>query len=231
MSARKSGQTPLSRERITATALAIVDAEGLDALSMRRLGSELGVDASSIYYHVPNKSALYDLVIDAVMAGMDLSDIDEQATTHGRVMALVHAFRDTLLAHPHALPLLASRPLLTPESVRPAEYALAIFHEAGYDYAHGLAAINCIAYYVLGGTITYVNHLLDTEYHEDYDESRYLELPPEEFPHTIAAIQAGESREEFGRLEFFEEFETGADALVRGLLTTPPARSSRSKKR
>ena len=225
MSARKSGQTPLSRERITRAALGIVDAEGLDALSMRRLGAELGVDASSIYYHVPNKSALYDLVIDAVMSGMDLTHVAEKDSTHERVMAIVHAFRDALLAHPNALPLLASRPLLTPESIRPAEYALAVFHDAGYDYAYGLTAINCIAYYVLGATITYVNHLLDTEYHEDYDESRYTSLPPEEFPHTLASLHAGEER-----LDFAEEFEAGAEALVRGLLSVAPARTPRSKK-
>lgn len=226
MSARKAGQPPLTRERITAAALAVVDTEGLDALSMRRLGAELGVDASSIYYHVPNKSALYDLVIDAVMSGMDLAHVSEQATTHERVMAIVRAFRDALLAHPNALPLLASRPLLTPESIRPAECALAVFHDAGYDYAYGLGAINCIGYYVLGATITYVNHLLDTRYHEAYDESRYAALSPEEFPHTVASLRAGEARQDFA-----EEFQIGADALVRGLLSTPPARSSRSKKR
>lgn len=192
---------------------------------MRRLGAELGVDASSIYYHVPNKSALYDLVIDAVMSGMDLARVAEKDSTHERVMAIVHAFRDALLAHPHTLPLLASRPLLTPVSIRPAEYALAVFHDAGYDYAYGLTAINCIAYYVLGATITYVNHLLDTEYHEAYDESRYAALSPEEFPHTVASLQSGESEQDFA-----EEFEIGAEALVRGLLSPAPARTSRSKK-
>ena len=64
---------PLSRERIVETALALVDAEGIDALSMRRLGAELGVDPMAIYYYVPNKATLLDAIVEAVMSEIDLS--------------------------------------------------------------------------------------------------------------------------------------------------------------
>ena len=76
MTPRKKDVEPLDRERILAAAMRIIDAEGLDALSMRRLGTELGVNPMAAYYHVPNKAALYDLVLEAVMAGVDMTGID-----------------------------------------------------------------------------------------------------------------------------------------------------------
>src|SRR5450759_5594645 len=64
---------PLSRERIVWTALAIVDADGLDGLTMRRLGKDLDVTTMAVYHHFPNKSALYDGIVEAVMAEIDVS--------------------------------------------------------------------------------------------------------------------------------------------------------------
>ena len=76
MSPRKKGVEPLARERIVEAAVKIIDDEGLEALSMRRLGAALGVNPMAAYYHVPNKAALYDLVLEALMAAVDLSRID-----------------------------------------------------------------------------------------------------------------------------------------------------------
>ncbi len=65
-------------EKIVSMALALVDREGLKALSMRRLGTELGVDPMAVYYHIPNKQALLDAIVEAVMASIDLSVDDPQ---------------------------------------------------------------------------------------------------------------------------------------------------------
>ena len=72
MTAKPKPRKPLSRERIVNTAIALVDAEGLDALTMRRLGAKLGMDPMAVYYYVPNKAALLDAVVEAVMAEIDL---------------------------------------------------------------------------------------------------------------------------------------------------------------
>src|SRR5208337_4377183 len=64
---REGSGLPLERERIVQTALELVDRDGLDALSMRRLGAELGVDPMAIYYHIPNKQALLEAIVEAVM--------------------------------------------------------------------------------------------------------------------------------------------------------------------
>ena len=215
MAARKTGQTPLTRGRIVEAAMRVVDTEGLEALSMRRLGSELNVDPSSIYYHVPNKSALYELVVDAVMSDMDLSTDDPTAPTNERLMIGVLAFGDALLAHPQAIPLVASRPLMTPDSLRPGEHLLGVLHDGGVDYVSALMAINAIAYYVMGATLAYANRLLQSEYSEDFDISRIEALSNSEFPHLKAAIAAAAPN-----IDFTEEFRTGAEALVTGLLAS-----------
>lgn len=221
MTARRSGQDPLTRERIVTAALQIVDTEGMRALSMRRLGTALQVDPSSIYYHVPNKSALYDLVMDAVMSELDLSGDDPQATAEERVLLGVNAFAAALLAHPHAIPLILSRPFMTEESLRPAEHLLGVMLEAGLDETTAMAGINAIAYYVLGATLTYSHHLLDSEYHTEFDADRFANLSEAEFPHIRALIGPYSIGADFA-----EEFALGARALVRGLLCSLPESST-----
>ena len=81
MSPRKKDVEPLARERIVAAAIRIIDDEGLEALSMRRLGSALGVNPMAAYYYVPNKAALYDLVLEARDGRHRLSAVDHGRTT------------------------------------------------------------------------------------------------------------------------------------------------------
>ena len=69
-------RTPLNRDRIARAALGLVDSEGLAALTMRRLGSELGVEAMSLYNHVTNKDDLLDAIVDRVYAEVELPATD-----------------------------------------------------------------------------------------------------------------------------------------------------------
>src|SRR5664280_309526 len=97
MTPRKKDVEPLARETIVVAAMKIIDTEGLDALSMRRLGAELGVNPMAAYYHVPNKAALYDLVLDAVMAGVDTSTIDGAAPLAEQMKQAARAYRAAIL--------------------------------------------------------------------------------------------------------------------------------------
>ena len=96
---REGPEEPLKREQIVSTALAVVDRDGLKALSMRRLGAELGVDPMAVYYHIPNKQALLDAIVEAVMAGIDLSVDNPAAQPEERILCAARAYRDTMLAH------------------------------------------------------------------------------------------------------------------------------------
>ena len=212
MTPRKKDAEPLARERIVDAAMSIIDAEGLDALSMRRLGAELGVNPMAAYHYVPNKAALYDLVLEAVMAGVDLTTIDPALPFADQFKQAARAYRDALLAHPRAIPVLATRSLRTAAVLRPVEPILGILYAAGLTPDEAMAAVDVIAQYILGGAVGYYHH----EFDDEAGEQREFEvLDPAEFPHTTRMISEAHYVGPDG------EFEFGLDAIVRGLLAGP----------
>jgi TetR/AcrR family transcriptional regulator, tetracycline repressor protein len=150
MVARKPGpKTALNREVFVKAALDIVDSEGLDALSMRRLGAEVGVDPMAAYRHFPNKDALLDGVVEAVVAEVDL-EADPSQPWRAQIAALARSYRTALLAHPAVAPLAASRPLGTPGSLRLAERSLEVFEAAGVERHAAILAVNAMGIFVNG---------------------------------------------------------------------------------
>lgn len=213
MSARKKDATPLTRERIIDAAMSIIDEDGLDALSMRRLGAELGVNPMAAYHYVPNKAALYDLVLEAVMSGVDMSVIDPTAPIDERIKQAVRAYRTGVLAHPRAIPVLAARSLRSAAAIRPIEPALGLLLEAGLTPTEASAAIDSVAQFVLGGAVGYYHHVHDSELGGPHPE--FEELRPEEFPNMTRILAEGHYA------GYDAEFEFGLDAIVRGLLSGP----------
>lgn len=157
----------MTRDQIVAAALRLVDRDGLEALSMRNLARELGVGVMSLYYHVEDKSALYDLVLDAIVGGIDLSIAGSDAPATERIERMIRAYRTALLEHPHAASLVAQRPLRTPTQLRPVEVMLGVLLDAGLSPSSALQAVNVLGQFVIGTTTMYVNHLIDSEYHDD----------------------------------------------------------------
>jgi AcrR family transcriptional regulator len=97
----------LTREKVVDAALGIVDSEGLGALTMRRLGAALGVEAMALYRHVPNKEALLDLTVERMRSEMDLAELPDEPD---QLMAAIFAeYRRVLTDHPNMLPLAARR--------------------------------------------------------------------------------------------------------------------------
>jgi AcrR family transcriptional regulator len=212
MTPRKKDAEPLARERIVDAAMSIIDAEGLGALSMRRLGAELGVNPMAAYHYVPNKAALYDLVLEAVMAGVDMTTIDPALPFAAQFKQAARAYRGAILAHPRAIPVVATRSLRTAAVLRPVEPILGILYAAGLTPDEAMAAVDVLAQYILGGVMGYYHH----EFDEGAGEQHAFEsLDPAEFPHTIRMI--GEAH----YIGHDGEFEFGLDALVRGLLEGP----------
>jgi len=110
-------RTPLNRADILSAALGIIDAEGADALSMRRLARELGVEAMSLYHHFPNKDAILAGVIDlALEAEAPAPSATPPASWREPVAAAVLGFRRVLVKHPHVLPVMAAQPPVTGSS-------------------------------------------------------------------------------------------------------------------
>jgi AcrR family transcriptional regulator len=108
-----SARVPLDRERILSTAVRLIDNEGLPTLSMRRLGSALGVEAMSLYRYVPGRESLLDGVVDMIINEMYDDEDVLSAPRDGWqdfLQRLAHGVRRVALAHPVAFPLVASRP-------------------------------------------------------------------------------------------------------------------------
>jgi AcrR family transcriptional regulator len=208
MTPRKKDVEPLARERIVAAAMRIIDDEGLDALSMRRLGTELGVNPMAAYYHVPNKAALYDLVLEAVMTGVDPATIDPEAPLDKQLKQGARAYRDAILAHPRAIPVLATRSLRTAAVLRPVEPLLGILYQAGLAPGEAMAAVDALAQYILGGAVGYYHQTLDGA---GDDQREFEALDPEEFPNTLRMIEEAHYIGPDG------EFEFGLEVFVNGL--------------
>ncbi|HEX6836039.1 MAG TPA: TetR/AcrR family transcriptional regulator C-terminal domain-containing protein [Polyangia bacterium] len=110
----------LSRERVCAEALALVDEEGLEALSMRRLGARIGCEAMSLYRHVKDKADLLDALHAAVLGDLEPEEpTDQKRHPQWRALlgGLARALRSALLRHPNVLPLFTTRPVSAPEAV------------------------------------------------------------------------------------------------------------------
>ncbi len=104
----KKRKQPLTREELVETALRIVDFEGLEALTMRRLAAAVGVEAMSLYHHIPNKDALLDAIVLRMRADMRLPDPMPEGWMD--VMeAVFAALYEVLAAHPNMLPLASRR--------------------------------------------------------------------------------------------------------------------------
>ena len=122
-----NGNGKITREAVLAAALEIIDRDGADALSMRRLARALGRDPMIIYRHAPGKAALLDGVAEAVLGQLqvDCADPDwagqlREVARRYRALALAHPYSALALAHPHVVPLIVTRPVATPLGLRPA---------------------------------------------------------------------------------------------------------------
>lgn len=111
----------LSRDRIVTAALALIDEEGLAALSTRRLAAELGVSGPSLYNHFATKEAILDAAADTVIAQVDLSMFDDRRDWRQALLDWARSYRAALTDHPRIVPFLAVGPGLRPAGLRMAD--------------------------------------------------------------------------------------------------------------
>ncbi|MET7770655.1 TetR/AcrR family transcriptional regulator C-terminal domain-containing protein [Nocardia sp. NPDC005366] len=121
----------LSRERIAAAAVALVDRDGLERFGVRRLAEELGVDPMSIYNHIKGKAALLDAVSEAVLAEVAAEADDAPQGWEEIARATAHGYRKTAYRHPHVVSLLATRPQTSPVALAALERLVTAMRAAG----------------------------------------------------------------------------------------------------
>ncbi|MEV6928338.1 TetR/AcrR family transcriptional regulator C-terminal domain-containing protein [Dactylosporangium sp. NPDC051485] len=216
---RNGAKAGLSRERVLDAALEYLDTYGLPALSMRKLGAHLGVEAMSLYRHVPNKAALLDGLVDRVME-IAFADLEEPLA--GRAGSWVpwmrqfaHALRAALLAHPGVLPLAATRPVNSPQALRMSERRLAAMRAAGLALGRAMDVVTVLATFTIGHTLAEVGR---TPGHDDSEpdvDQPAGDLDPAEFPNLteVIATRAG--------LDFDSRFGQAVDILLDGYAALP----------
>ncbi|MCX5389749.1 TetR/AcrR family transcriptional regulator [Streptomyces sp. NBC_00094] len=196
----------LSRDRIVETAGALVDAEGLAALSTRRLAAELGVSGPSLYNHFRTKDEILDAIADAVSTKIDLSMFAE---TDGRDWrTALHdwavSYRAALADHPHIVPVLAQGPGRRPAGLRVADAVFGAMVRAGWPPAQATSIGALMRYFVTGSALgSFARGFVD-------DETAY---DPADYPHLGQAHLLAEHRQKVDE----RAFETGLRALLDGL--------------
>jgi AcrR family transcriptional regulator len=144
-------RTPLTRARVAAAALELVDSEGLDALSMRKLGAALGVEAMSLYNHVENKDDLLDAVSELlhqhILAGYAPPagcPWRERATT------MAFAYWHIAQAHPNAFAIVGARPVASPSGIAVLGECVRLFIDAGFDERRASLMFHTAAAWLVG---------------------------------------------------------------------------------
>lgn len=147
---RAAREAPLSRDRIVDEALALLDAEGVTRLTMRRLAERLGTGSTTLYWHVKTKEDVLDLALDAIFAAVEIPDGGRD--WRAGVTALAGGWRAVMLAHPWSAALLG-RPMLGPNVLARSEFLYATLAGAGLTEPHLSAAAYAVSNYVIGSTL------------------------------------------------------------------------------
>lgn len=142
----------LSRERVIDAALALVDKEGIESLSMRRLGQQLGVEAMSLYNHVAGKADILDGLAESVLAHLDV-DLDPAASWQDKIRRIARSFRTAATKHPGAFTLVSARQLGSAAGLRPVEAELSILKEAGFDAETSVHILRTFVAFVTGSLV------------------------------------------------------------------------------
>jgi AcrR family transcriptional regulator len=201
---------PLSAARILRTALAIADAEGLEALSMRRVAAELDATPMALYNHVSSKDELLDGIAGQLLQEIDLSVIDPSDWTKA-IKAGYTEFRRVLLAHPNLLPVMQRKTTVTPAAMRPIELALSLLRDAGFGPEEALQAHWVLTGYTMGHVVWQESSpLFDEEGAAEAAMEHRRLLPADQFPRLLEVMPWLEACDMDGAFEF------GLDALIEG---------------
>jgi TetR/AcrR family tetracycline transcriptional repressor len=201
----------LTRDRVIETALALMDDEGLEAVTMRRVGRELGVEAMSLYNHVEDKEDLLDGICECVMSGFRFPEPSDDWAENLRRGA--RAWRDLLKQHPNVTQLFAERhgAVRTAGSLLPMEFALRIFRSAGLSIRDAVLAFQAFGGYI-EGSVMMTSSKMPGHHHEAALEETFSRADAAQtLPNLAEALPYFENCDED------EQFEFGLELLVEGL--------------
>ena len=208
--ARVAGRLPLTKEQIVQTALNLMDRYGVEAISMRRLASELQVRPMALYYYFKHKEALLDAVVDAVLSECDTNIT--QGDWREQLRSMCWSYRRMAQRHPKIFPLAMTHDVDVPNDYVIAEAFLTIFAEAGLSPQMAVRACNVLITYVAGFAVDEVTGSLLA-----FDETAeaFIAESEERFP------QLYKHRQYLTTVDLDAEFEYGLSTIIKGIDPNP----------
>jgi AcrR family transcriptional regulator len=215
-------RAPLSRDRVLRAAVELADRDGLEALTMRRLAQELGVEAMSLYHHVANKEAILDGVIEVVLGEMleAVADVGPPAPEddwRGALRARILTAREVLLRHVWAPRVFETRTTLSPPLMAYFDGTLGILRAGGFSWDLAHHAMHALGSRALGFT----QELFEPDDPDvgAAEAEAMLEQMADHFPHIVAMMAevAHQAEGTLGWCDDQNEFEFGLDVVLDGL--------------
>ena len=218
-------RVPLSKTRVLQAAMSLADRTGIETLTMRNLAQELGVEAMSLYYHVANKEALLDGLVDSLLAEIEQERGDfevalDQAGWLPTMRSLILTARTVMLRHPWAPRVIESRTTMTPTLLRYFNALLGIMIEGGFSNDLGHHAMHALGSRALG----FNQELFEpdnTDQGDEDTEALMADLGPQ-LPYLmgmLAEVVHDDPDTTLGWCDDQTEFEFGLDLLLSGLET------------
>jgi AcrR family transcriptional regulator len=224
-------RAPRSRDDIAEAAVAVADAEGLEAVSMRRVASELGLGTMSLYHYVRSKDELLDLMGDRIMGGQLVPEPELQRGWREALTAIAQATRRNFERHPWMGGAMSPRPstIPGPNALRHVDQSLAAVADLRVDVPTQMEIIAVVDDYVIGFAVRsqrvaeYEEHVSDpSEWMEAVFDHLRRRIESGDYPHLLRAIEvnraAGGNDEDLGRMASSEgRFERGLELLLDGI--------------
>ena len=221
----------LTREDIVATAITVADAEGTEAVSMRRIARELRAGAMSLYWHIASKEELHDLMLESVQAEAEAPE--PSGNWRADLETFARNTRAALLRHPWAIDFLANGPPSGPNEGRNAERLLAALDGLGLDVATAIRVTGTLATYVVGAAVREVQEIRSeresAEWMEGLTEAEAAEFQEElsrrvresgRYPHIVRLMDEGIDPDSPDTRD--ERFEFGLACVLDGVAAILP---------
>ncbi|GMQ86407.1 MAG: TetR/AcrR family transcriptional regulator C-terminal domain-containing protein [Acidimicrobiia bacterium] len=215
-------RVPLSRERVLRAAIAVADQGGIESLTMRKLAHELGVEAMSLYYHVANKEAVLDGIVDALVSEIDdIASSDtptDGADWRAAVCKRILAARQVMLRHPWAPGVIETRTTISPATLSYFNALLGLFREGGFSYDLAHHTMHALGSRALGFT----QELFEPDDEDDGEEdvTAMFEHMADQLPYIaemMMEISHNDPDSTLGWCDDQTEFEFGLDLILDGL--------------
>ena len=155
---RKAAKLPLNRDRILEAAKAIIDQDGVEGLSMRKLGAKLKVEAMTLYHYFASKDALLDVLVERIVLEAATAPEAQSGNWQERLRGFTRHFYATLVASPRMLPLLATHPVRSTDAMAQFVAAIEGLVDEGFTPVEAYYILNTLSLMALGHALAAVDH-------------------------------------------------------------------------